>query len=93
MEDPSWGIGTQTLGTLDICPGQPNIPPPNPWIDRPLGKNKGVEAKETRDPNAFAPPVRHVLQVRVEATNGLAGFFDSLRWEKQVVAKRGKQGR
>ena len=106
-----WGPKRWDLSTSALEPyTQPKIPPPNPWIDRPLGNNEPVERegekhKQTRDPNnpnneesrakrtGRRPPsrrlVRHVLRARVEATNGLAGVFDSLTrtgWEKKVVA-------
>jgi hypothetical protein len=45
--------------------------------------------EETRRRPPSRRLVRHVLRARVEATNALAGFFDSLsraKWEKKVGA-------
>ena len=100
-----WGPKRWDLSLSALEPyTQPKIPPPNPWIDRPLTNKtpEGVEdekQKQTIDEETRAkctgrrPPsrrlVRHVLRARVEATNALAGFFDSLSgtgWEKKVEA-------
>ncbi len=85
-----WDLSLSALAQFT----KPKVPPPNPWIDRPLN-NTDEDVKQTANPINIGlleepaakghdrkPPsrrlIRHVLRARVEATNALAAFFDVL---------------
>lgn len=85
-----WDMGPAALKAYMV----PEIPPPNPWIDRPLTPVPGSTSSTAQvapKPNAEdikpAPRrkkvasrslVRHVLRARIEASQALAAFMEEL---------------